>query len=607
MSQWLRVDDFDRRINYSSEGWTALQLTGVTSDDYDFRNLQDAFMGTTHVVVGTDLGTESSFSFTFNGSAVAIYGMYVGLSAACLTNCTAVDVPVPSWACSIDGEPVQPNDAFGHFPWTSYCEMHDLSDGPHTITTHVFHRNVSMPSGFYLDFIQYLPDPSLDSDLEQGHLMIDSTDPQIPFAENWTPLGTANMTLAGGDFWLEFTGISLIWYSLSPHAIHTLDPSLLKNETVAGGILCTYTIDGMDPVSFMIGIGPDTINPNTYNNILLQTATLPAGKHNLSVSGFGFGHPTTLDYLIVQQVPLGSNAAASTAISPGSSPTAVTQENNSGVPTHNRHVNVGAVAGGAIGATLLLIAMVIGFLFFNRRRSNTTDVDSIFDAEPLPAHIRLEPFKYSLDKPPKPTPSGASDTTVDPADTTAPSSQTKKPTASCLHIYSAPISTSSSALHLPLNPPITPSQDTTIDTFIDSDIFRASDTNGSTFTVDRPEVAASSSRTLCDVQLPPDEHPSDVDAQPPRNTSPPDHGTRPSDRKYQGAESAEFLHLEEHDDVLGDSLRSTFPAQAMPDVGNRRTSRVVRHADSGIRIARRRHSDNILELPPEYNVEYYGL
>lgn len=141
----------------------------------------------------------------YGGTGVAVYGMFHGLSSVCIQNCTDADIIPLSWACFVDGVSIPSNQPFGHFPWQSYCEKVDLSDGPHVITAQIFHRNVSQPSGFYLDFIQYLPS-SLSSDLDPGYLTINSTDPQLSLGTDWKTLGSAKMMQVAEEFFFEFTG-----------------------------------------------------------------------------------------------------------------------------------------------------------------------------------------------------------------------------------------------------------------------------------------------------------------------------------------------------------------------------------------------------------------
>ncbi|KAF8196030.1 hypothetical protein BJ912DRAFT_124430 [Pholiota molesta] len=506
MSQWIRADDFDSRIAYSSTGWLALQLSGMATTDYDFFNLQDAFLGTAHVVIGTDSSTQSDFSFAFNGTGVAVYGMFYALSSVCLQNCTDADIIPLSWACFVDGVSIPSNQPFGHFPWQSYCEKDDLSDGPHVISAQIFHRNVSVSvaSGFYLDFIQYISSPSsLSTDLDHGYLTIDSTDPQLSFANDWQTLGSAKMTQDEYVFFVEFTGIWLAWYSLSPYAISILDPPLLKiwNST-SEGVPCNYKIDGGNPISFTISIeGSDAVNPKTYNNVILQTPTLSAGKHNLSVSATNFnglgGYPITLDYLIVQQAPI-ADTAAPTSTSPLTSPLTTQVD----ISTHSHHMNVGAVAGGAIGGTLLMIALIISLVMVKKRRKScTTDGDSVLETDPLPGTIKLEPFRDSVEKTTATALPGGSESSTLVANT-APSLQPKIRAPPRLQSSTAISVTSSSNSPLALISPTPPLIENIIDPFIDSGFFKPSSATQSALSLCVSDAQASTSSLHSHSQLP---------------------------------------------------------------------------------------------------------
>ncbi|KAF8196029.1 hypothetical protein BJ912DRAFT_923469 [Pholiota molesta] len=604
MSQWIRADDFNSRIAYSSTGWTALQLSGMATLDYDFPNLQDAFLGTAHVVVGTDYGTQSSFSFAFNGTGVAVYGMFHGLSSVCVQNCTVANVIPPSWACFVDGVSIPSNQPFGHFPWQSYCEKDDLSDGPHVISAQIFHRNVSEPSGFYLDFIQYLPSlSSLSSGLDSGYLMINSTDSQLTFAKDWQTLGSAKMTQDEDFFFLEFTGIWLAWYSLSKYAISVLDPSLL-NQT-SGALLWEYTIDGGNPISFAIFVGPDASNTTTYNNVFLQTPSLSAGKHNLSITATNpvdsNGYPITLDYLIVQQAPPVADTAAPTSTSPLTSPLA-TQVNN---PTHSHHMNVGAVAGGAIGGTLLIIALIISLVMVKKRRKScTTDGDSVLETDPLPGTIKLEPFRDSVEKTTATALPGGSDSSTLIA-RTAPSLQPKNRAPPRLHSSTAISVTSSSNSPLPLISPTPPLLENIIDPFTDPGFFKPSSATQSALSLCVSDAQASTSSLHSHSQLLPAEEVSRANSHPPISSSPLTDGSKPRHVNPPAIETTASQNPEEQTEVLN-IPRPSPPmsiSRSTPSADDRRISRSVRHADSGIRLSRARNSANILELPPEYTVE----
>ncbi|KAF8954754.1 hypothetical protein BDZ97DRAFT_368273 [Flammula alnicola] len=206
MSQWVRVDDWDTGIHYSGQ-WVDNQINTGSGDGTDETYLQDAFQGTGHYMNPVD-SSPSNLSFAFNGSAVALYGMFAALNAS--------GDPIPSWECFIDGESIAANRAFGQFPWQSYCEKDGLDDGPHTLTANIRYenfdiRNATATAEFWLDFIQYIPSASAITSLLPSlpYFFVDSTDPRLQYQGDWESFGTANMTLAANaSFFLDFSGQS---------------------------------------------------------------------------------------------------------------------------------------------------------------------------------------------------------------------------------------------------------------------------------------------------------------------------------------------------------------------------------------------------------------
>ncbi|KAF9478990.1 hypothetical protein BDN70DRAFT_715460 [Pholiota conissans] len=393
-------------------------------------------------------------------------------------------------------------------------------------------------------------------------------------------------------------------HCLSPHAVNILDPALVKNETVNAGFSCQYTIDGQNPIQFAMAIGPNTWKPNTYNNILIQTPTLSAEKHNLTVSYLQYGHTTTLDYLIVQQgLPIPTAAASSITASPST----ITHDNGR-ISVQNHHLNVRAVAGGTVGGVLLFIAILVYLSLYRCRKSQNADLDSIFDAEPLPTHVQLEPFKDSLEKPSATTPSGASEN-ANPVDPT-PTPRTKTAQISRLQSTTSPFS---SSMHLPVPLPQLPIPDTNIDPFLNYGSSKPGPTTNSVqLSTCEAQASSSSIHSYNRLHLHPllaadepnadslhDSGSSQLD-----NDDPPPHRIN-----YPDTDSDGSLELEEHDDLLGapdPGLRTSEPLSDLRvtrGVRHQHISRIVRHADSGMRLTRTRRSEDLLELPPEYTME----
>ncbi|KAF8954695.1 hypothetical protein BDZ97DRAFT_1927840 [Flammula alnicola] len=364
------VDDSDPAITYTAAGpavWfseTAADFVRFGSDNPgDPSSLADAFQGTAHVlrVSGLAPSANGSLSYNFNGSRVAVYSAYSALNALNFGQ----QEPMPSWECFVDGVSIVPNQAFNSFPWKSYCETDGLSPGSHLINMNIL--LFSATSEFWVDFIKYGPSQNTSAS-EPRVRFIDSTDLQLQYTGDWTPLGSANVTNPinqTSTVTIPFEGTSLAWYALSRSSIVTIDPGSFQNISSGAFIDGTYTIDGDNKSSthFSAAYASPSIN-SPYNTMLFNTLTFPSGQHNLTVSfdcqaGLGVEcPPITLDYFIVEP---GFLAAATQLASP---------------PNRNTKIIVGAVVGAAIGSILLGVFTVLFLRRHSRnRRGKQTEVE----------------------------------------------------------------------------------------------------------------------------------------------------------------------------------------------------------------------------------------
>ncbi|KAF8954763.1 hypothetical protein BDZ97DRAFT_1765785 [Flammula alnicola] len=306
------VDDSDPTITYTAAGpavWfseTAADFVRFGSDNPgDPSSLADAFQSTAHVlrVSGLSPSANGSLSYNFNGSRVAVYSAYSALNALTFSQ----QEPMPSWECFVDGVGIVPNQAFNSFPWKSYCETDGLSPGSHLINMNIL--LFSATSEFWVDFIKYGPSQNTSASEPQARF-VDSTDIQLQYAGDWTPLGSANVTNPinqTSTVTIPFEGASLAWYALSRSSIVTIDPGSFQNISSGAFIDGTYTIDGDNKSSthFSAAYASPSIN-SPYNTMLFDTLTFPSGQHNLTVSfdcqaGLGVEcPPITLDYFIVE-------------------------------------------------------------------------------------------------------------------------------------------------------------------------------------------------------------------------------------------------------------------------------------------------------------------
>jgi len=164
-------------------------------------------------------------------------------------------------------------------------------------------------------------------------------------------------------------GVSLAWYGFIP------------DEQPHAATTGAYFIDGQSAISFSLEGLPATKSTTIYNQKFFETATLPYGRHNITVSFQGNQNttPLTLDYLVVQNgtVPEGSSTSSSLSGSsskdagsstspPRSSPTG--KDAGSNVNGTSSKSNVGVIVGGIVGAVGLILLVCLLLLCYHRKQ-----------------------------------------------------------------------------------------------------------------------------------------------------------------------------------------------------------------------------------------------
>ncbi|KAG6867677.1 hypothetical protein C0993_012485 [Termitomyces sp. T159_Od127] len=329
------IDDTDTQIHYTGSGWFLDQ----GSQDH-VGNFGPTYKKTSHGTKGND-----SFSFSFDGSSVTVYGT---TSLKTLDNWKTFN---PKWECFVDGISIGATKPFqfAENNW-SLCEQGTIADGPHVITVNV----TTTGNTFWFDYLMFTPSPRNSS----ATLLVQNTDPAILYDHSWRKLGgTANITTKIGSVMnFDFVGTSLTWVSFIP-------TELPHNESTA-----SYSIDNGPLTRFKLAGLPPTADTSVYFQVFFVTPDLPIGHHTIMVTYEGSNVPSTpltLDYLLVADAPL---PVAANANSSGTS----------SVPTPSTTPHPGAPIGPIIGGVVggLAIIAILLFAFWWRRQPRALHVKS---------------------------------------------------------------------------------------------------------------------------------------------------------------------------------------------------------------------------------------
>ncbi|KAG6865240.1 hypothetical protein C0991_004182 [Blastosporella zonata] len=346
-AQRIVVDDNDPIIQYSGFAWS--KTSGVEGGG------SLIFEGSQHTIKGN-----GSFSFTFNGTSVDLYGTggQIALSGG-------YD---PLWTCTIDNQHMAgrtpTNDTSEYWP---LCSSNLVSEGTHTVTLNVTGQG---NGAFFFDRFVYTPNSGPING--SGNTMwLGINNSAFHFDDNWSM--TSDLQISnkpGASVSLDFTGAELSWIGDIP------------GDFPGNASSCTYVIDGGDPVTVTLD-GHTSPNATTVkDHAFFTTSRLSAGAHSINVTYNGnYDTPLTVSYVLVTNatftaVPESSTSVSSSAQSPTSS------SNN--VASSGSHP-IGAIAGGAVGGVFILTLVVV-FILYLRRRKGTKGQDADDKAvTPFPA------------------------------------------------------------------------------------------------------------------------------------------------------------------------------------------------------------------------------
>lgn len=153
----------------------------------------------------------------------------------------------------------------------------------------------------------------------------------------------------------------------------------IPTELPHAATTATYSVDGKTPVNFLLQ-GLPANSGTIYNQKFFETEQFTQGNHQIIVlfEGNGQTTPLTLDYLVIQNGTSPQNTTAS-------SPPANSLSQNKGKS------NIGAIVGGVVGALVLIILAILGYLYIRRRERRI----SLNEKRKSSSDLAPQPFIYS--------------------------------------------------------------------------------------------------------------------------------------------------------------------------------------------------------------------
>ncbi|TFK31635.1 hypothetical protein BDQ12DRAFT_729381 [Crucibulum laeve] len=366
MPRKVIVDDTDRNINYVGDGW--FQDHGSMDNSGNF--------GPTYQHTSHGTKSNASLSYSFSGSDILVYG-----TTAIRNNSGVLD---PWFECFIDGIRIDDSSFWAiENNWLICQAPNPFTDGKHELTVNI----TSASTTFWLDDIQYVPSP--DVPLDTATILIDNTDPAITYDDQWHASGDSvrMTTKTGGSMPFNFIGKSISWVGFIP------------TDTASSA---TYSIDGgppnLTPGPHNITVtnrGNGSTTPLAINYLLVTNASMSdTSNHDPSSTGSDLSRSISTAQRAAQSdsgPPIG--ATSSTGSDPSQSILTAqrTAQSDSGPP-------IGAIVGGVVGG-LVLIAVLLGLLFFwKRRRQQDDDLADQHAGQVQPFNLGgaiLEPFHLS--------------------------------------------------------------------------------------------------------------------------------------------------------------------------------------------------------------------
>ncbi|KAJ7145838.1 hypothetical protein C8R44DRAFT_723730 [Mycena epipterygia] len=300
------VDDQSSQIKY-----TGLWTGGGTSGHYDNTASSSRVAGAT-------------MTFPFSGTSVSVAGSF-DANTSC-TGSFSLDANVTTFV-----SPVLENPLNHQTIWTSA----PLTDGNHTLTYTLSSCSSSNTAGYvWFDYILY--SPSSNASTNGLVYFVDDTDSHIDYSGDWTVENNNDedfeLSSHGGkqgcSFQIEFEGTSV--------SVH----GRIGNDSAGIATQASFSLDGSSPVVFSTAYQ----NTISYNQPLFQSDSLEKGKHTLVATAQS--GTVWVDYLLLQPGP---STDSTTLTSP-----------------HHSSVNVGEIAGIALGAFFLAVGIALSVIF--RRR-----------------------------------------------------------------------------------------------------------------------------------------------------------------------------------------------------------------------------------------------
>ncbi|KAJ6526560.1 hypothetical protein DFH09DRAFT_168421 [Mycena vulgaris] len=306
MSNLVIVDDQSSQIKY-----TGLWTGGGTTNHYDHTASSSRAAGAT-------------MTFPFSGTSVSVAGSF-DANTSC-TGSFSLDANLTTFASPVLATPLNHQSI-----WTSA----PLPDGPHTLTyTLASCSSSNNPAGYvWFDYILYTPSSNASTN---GFLyFVDDSDSRINYSGNWTVEQNNDQDFGlgshGGEqgcsFQLEFEGTSI--------SVH----GRIGNDSEGAATQASFSLDST-PDMFSAPYQSSI----SYNQPLFQSNVLAEGKHTLV--GTAQSGTVWVDYFLVQPAP--------------------STDNTSLASTDHSSVNIGEIAGVAVGALVLAVGIALVVIF--RRR-----------------------------------------------------------------------------------------------------------------------------------------------------------------------------------------------------------------------------------------------
>ncbi|KAF7352138.1 hypothetical protein MVEN_01177000 [Mycena venus] len=266
---------------------------------------------------------------------------------------------------------------------------------------------ISDAYGLILDYA--LVTPGGTTNLQGSTIFLDDSNPEIKWDHNWnstlhTPAtwsteyprdvikglftwhrtphnnGTHESSTVGASFAFQFAGTSIL--------ISGVSPSTGSNSS--GVLVMSFTLDGTTTTQHYF-VGQDTNFPVdlTFHFPYFQNDSLPSGNHTLTATIVDVvGNATaSIDYItyrpnfaLLSEKPVFPDLPSVTGIngtgtSPSATPPPITPTN-----THTKPRPIGAIVGGTIAGAVLVVALLFGLWYRQKRRrlrSNKIDENDL--------------------------------------------------------------------------------------------------------------------------------------------------------------------------------------------------------------------------------------